>query len=294
MATGSETAALVALLRLGRRRETEIAALVERAGSAIAVLKQELGSAGRQTTLLAPDERPLLEEAGALLDGWAEQGIVALTVLDAEYPANLREVHDRPALVFVAGVLTAADVRSIAVIGARRATDEGRELAARFASGFVEAGYTVVSGLAAGIDTAAHTAALDHGGRTIAVIGTGLERSYPPQNAGLQRRLAREGAVVSPFWPEAPPTKRSFPRRNGVMSALSRGSVIIEASERSGARVQARLALAHGRPVFLLERLLDQAWARELASRPGASVVASPDEVITAVDTELTDARKQE
>jgi DNA processing protein len=156
--------------------------------------------------------------------------------------------------------------------------------AAEIARTLVRAGYTVASGLATGIDTAAHTAALEAGGRTIAVIGTGLQRVYPPENAALQKRIASECAVISQFWPEATPSRRSFPMRNAVMSGISLSTVIVEASETSGARVQARLGLAHGRPVFLLGSLVTtQAWAREFAHRAGVQVVETPADLITRV-----------
>ncbi len=142
----------------------------------------------------------------------------------------------------------------------------------------------MVSGLAAGIDTAAHRAALAHASRTVAVIGTGLCHSYPPQNAPLQRQIATEHAVVSQFWPEAPPTRRSFPMRNAVMSGMTLGTVIVEASQTSGARIQARLALSQARPVFLWQQLVAQPWAREVASRPGAHMVASADEVVETIE----------
>jgi DNA processing protein len=289
-----QTAALVALLRLGHHSGHDVMQLLEEAGSATAALDRVLGSDGAQASLLPTDAEPLLERASSALDAWAERGIRLLTVIDAEYPANLREVRDRPAFVFVAGALAREDVRSIAIIGARRASADGLALATRCASALNESGYTVVSGLAAGIDTAAHQAALERSGRTIAVIGTGLDHCYPPENAALQGRIARHGAVVSQFWPDAPPTRGSFPMRNAVMSGLSRGSLLVEASERSGARVQARLALAHGRPVFLHERLLEQAWARELAGRPGVSVVRSADEVVAAVEADLSDERARD
>ncbi len=144
--------------------------------------------------------------------------------------------------------------------------------------------FTVISGLAAGIDTAAHRAALQAGGRTIAVIGTGLGRAYPPQNADLQREIASTGAVVSQFWPDAGPSRQSFPLRNSVMSGLTLATVIVEAAATSGARVQARLALAHGRPVFLADSLLSQVWARELADRPGTHVFCAPTEITDAID----------
>ncbi len=286
MAVDSDTVALVALLRSRRRSHQDYVGLVEQAGSAQAVLDGELGADGAQAVLFAPEPPAGLDAARADVRAWRARGIQLVPVLDERYPANLRRVHDRPPLLFIAGTLEQADDRSIAVIGARRASSEGLGLAASFASEFVRNGYTVISGLAAGIDRAAHQAALAGGGRTVAVIGTGvLHQSYPPENAELQRQIAARCAVVSQFWPEAPPTPKTFPLRNAVMSGLSRGSVVIEASERSGARVQARLALAHGRPVFLLERLLGQEWARELARREDVHVVTRAQEVIAEVET---------
>ena len=208
-----------------------------------------------------------------------------VTVLEPDYPPNLRAVHDRPPMVFVAGSLTPADARAVAVVGARKATHDGTKRASVIAEHLVDSGFTVVSGLAAGIDTAAHTAALARGGRTVAVIGTGLARSYPPQNQALQRRIASECAVISQFWPDAPPSRRSFPMRNAVMSGITLATVVIEASDTSGARMQARLALAQGRPVFLLASLVErQPWAREYAGRPGTHVVRSPGEITTVVE----------
>lgn len=208
-----------------------------------------------------------------------------VTVLEADYPPNLRAVHDRPPMVFVAGRMTAADARAIAVVGARKATHDGTSKAGAIAEHLVERGFTVVSGLAAGIDTAAHTATLARGGRTVAVIGTGLARSYPPQNEALQRRIASECAVVSQFWPDAPPSRRSFPMRNAVMSGITLATVVVEASDTSGARMQARLARAQGRPVFLLASLVEhQRWAREYAAQPGTHVVRSPEEITTVVE----------
>ncbi|MDQ6804158.1 MAG: DNA-protecting protein DprA, partial [Actinomycetota bacterium] len=134
------------------------------------------------------------------------------------------------------------------------------------------------------IDHAAHSAALRRGGRTLAVIGTGLRRSYPAQHAELQRRIATECAVISQFWPDAPPSRRSFPMRNAVMSGLSLATVVVEASVTSGSRIQARLALEHGRPVFLLESLLEHEWARDFAGRPGARVIRSPEEITTYIE----------
>ncbi len=144
----------------------------------------------------------------------------------------------------------------------------------------VEAGHTVTSGLAAGIDTAAHTAALAAGGRSIGVLGTGLRHAYPAANAVLQSRLQ---VLVSQFWPEQGPHRENFPKRNAVMSGISSATVIVEAGERSGARIQARHAIAQGRPLFLVTALLSQPWARTLASRAGVRIVGAPDELIAAL-----------
>jgi DNA processing protein len=206
------------------------------------------------------------------------------TVLDPDYPDNLRAVHDRPPFVFVSGALTPSDRRAIAVVGARVASPHGVWAARAIAEHLVDQSYTVVSGLAAGIDNAAHTAALARGGRTVAVIGTGLRRYYPPQHEELQRRIAAQCAVISQFWPDAPPSRRSFPMRNAVMSGISLATVVVEASLTSGSRIQARLALEHGRPVFLLESLLEHDWARAFAAKPGARVIRSPDEITTFVE----------
>ncbi|HEX3834431.1 MAG TPA: DNA-processing protein DprA [Solirubrobacteraceae bacterium] len=296
MTVDSEMVALVALLRFGRRRHQDYVRLVEQAGSAQAVLERELGGDHAQVALFAPEEPPpWLETARVAVGQWLARDIQLVTVLDDGYPANLRQVDDRPPLLFIAGALHHADERSIAIIGARRASDEGLRLAAGFAGEFVGNDFTVVSGLAAGIDRAAHEAALAQGGRTVAVIGTGLlHRSYPPENSELQRRIAARCAVISQFWPDSPPRPKSFPMRNAVMSGLSRGSVVIEASERSGARVQARLALAHGRPVFLLERLLRQAWARELTRREGVHVVTCAQDVIAEVNPGVSGEQARE
>ncbi len=273
-AVSSETAALVALLRSGRRPPPHYSALVEEAGSAQVVLEDEHG-------LLAPE---LSAAAADELRGWSAQGLHITTVLDRDYPENLRTVHDRPPLIFIAGRLHPEDTRAVAVIGSRRASPDGLERARTLTKALVDSRYTIVSGLAAGIDTAAHMTALEGGGQTVAVIGTGLEHSYPAQNADLQRRIADEGAVVSQFWPEAGPSRQTFPARNAVMSGLSLATVIVEASQTSGARIQARHALGHGRPVLLISSLLDQPWARQLSERPGTHVIASPAEAIAVVN----------
>jgi DNA processing protein len=275
-----DTVALVALARRVGLDAPGLADRVERDGPGPA-LATALGTA---TTLLPDAPEPLLEAAREQLARWHGRGIRALSVLDDDYPENLRAVHDRPALLFLSGTLRDDDRRAIAVVGSRQAGAPQRRTAGALASELVAAGHTVVSGLAAGIDAAAHRAALRAGGRTIAVIGTGLQTAYPPEHAELQQTLAADHAVVSPFWPESPPSAEGFRRRNGVMSGISRGTLIVAATQHSGTRVQARLALAHGRPVFLLAPLLAQPWAVELAKRPNVHVVQSAAEVVAVTE----------
>lgn len=281
-----ETAALIALLRRGDRAWHHYAEIVEARGSALAVLEE-----GAPDDLDAPKLFPTtdredvdLEAIVAEIASWRSDGISVLSVLDERYPQNLRSIHDRPPLLFVHGTVTDADEQSVAVVGTRRASDAGIGHAREVAGGLVDAGYTVISGLAAGIDTAAHLGALDRGGRTVAVIGTGLRHAYPAANAPLQQRIVAKAAVVSQFWPEAPPSKRTFPMRNVVMSGLARATVVIEASHTSGARMQARFALQHGRPVFLLASLLEHDWAREHAQRPGTYVVEDAGQIVAHVE----------
>jgi DNA processing protein len=286
-----ERAAMVALLRTGRRPWVEYAELVEGLGSAAAALQQEIASAhgpGGQTSLIPNDPTDaddLTNLATKDLERWDAQGMRLVTVLDPAYPPNLRAVHDRPPILFIAGHITSNDAKAVAVVGARKATEPGVEHARRIAEHLTKSGYTVVSGLAAGIDTAAHTAALSNHGRTIAVIGTGLLRAYPPENQALQRKIADQCAVISQFWPDAPPTKRSFPMRNATMSGIALATVVVEASETSGARTQARLAVAHGRPVFLTNTLVEsQPWAQQIAQRPGTQEITDPAEITDALE----------
>jgi DNA processing protein len=278
----SQTAALVALLRRPRARWQDIAAEVLGEGEAVGVLKRTLGS----SDTLFPDHEAMRAAHDDALDelrAWEQSGIAVHSLLDATYPARLRDIREMPPVVFTRGV-QADDRRAVAVVGTRKPSDRGLSDAQAIATALAESGVTVVSGLALGIDTAAHTAALRAGGRTVAVIGTGVNRFYPAQNRELQQRIVREGLVLSQFWPDASPTRQSFPMRNAVMSGYSAATVVVEAAYQSGARIQARLALQHGRPVVLAESLLQHDWARSYAGRPGVVVVSSKDQLIAAVN----------
>jgi DNA processing protein len=205
-----------------------------------------------------------------------QRGAELTTVLDEDYPVNLRLVPDAPPFLFYRGVLSSADARAVAVVGTRKASQDGLSRAARMARGISEAGITVVSGLAAGVDTAAHTATVDLGRRTVAVIGAGIVAPiYPAQNAGLAERIvAAGGAVVSQFWPTDPPSQWRFPARNITMSGFSQGTVVVEASSTSGAKMQAQAAYKHAKTVFLLRSLAAaQPWAQKMISDAIAAAV---------------------
>ena len=174
--------------------------------------------------------------------------VVALE--DETYPASLREIRDPPRSLTVLGTLDSSDDRAVAIVGSRRASPYGLSTARRLASELAEAGVTVVSGLAVGIDGAAHEGALAAGGRTIAVLGSGIDTIFPRQHRGLAERIARQGAVVSEFERGAPPLPGHFPRRNRIVSGLSRAVIVVEASDRSGSLITARLAAAQGRDVY--------------------------------------------
>lgn len=282
-----ERAALVALLRRGDRSWWQYAQLVELRGSALAVLAgdfddpwaEDVGEMQLFADERVKDDEVDLEPIVGEIGGWEADGSRLLTVLDDEYPSNLRSIHDRPPFLFVRGALLPSDRRSVAVVGSRKASEQGIEKAAQIATSAGEAGYTVVSGLAKGIDSSAHRSTLESGARTVAVIGTGIRNHYPPGNEELQDEIATRCAVISQFWPDATPTKKSFPMRNAVMSGFALATIVVEASGHSGARMQARLALEHGRPVFLLRPLLVHDWAQDYSSRPGTHVVDDFDEV---------------
>lgn len=223
-----------------------------------------------------------MEEAAKRVELAEQHGARLSTVLDDDYPQNLREIPNLPPFLFYKGRLEPADSYAVAVIGTRNASREGLIRAGRMATLLVERGVTVLSGLALGIDTVAHTATLEAGGRTVAVMGTGVCHTYPAENEALAERIvASGGLLVSQFWPGQFPAKYTFPRRNVVMSGMGQGSVVIEASATSGAKMQARLALEHHRKVFLLRSLVEEyEWARNYSSRTGAVVVETVDDVV--------------
>jgi DNA processing protein len=174
----------------------------------------------------------------------------ALSPADARYPSRLAEVPDAPATLHVRGALVDADALAVAIVGSRRATPYGLEVAETLAADLAARGVTIVSGLARGIDAAAHRGALRVGGRTLAVLGSGVDVIYPPENRRLAAEIAERGALLSQFAPGTPPLPQNFPTRNQVIAALSLAVVVVEAAEKSGSLITARLAAELGREVL--------------------------------------------
>jgi DNA processing protein len=174
----------------------------------------------------------------------------ALSPADARYPSRLAEVPDAPATLHVRGALVDADALAVAIVGSRRATPYGLEVAETLAADLAARGVTIVSGLARGIDAAAHRGALRVGGRTLAVLGSGIDVIYPPENRRLAAEIAERGALLSQFAPGTPPLPQNFPTRNQVIAALSLAVVVVEAAEKSGSLITARLAAELGREVL--------------------------------------------
>lgn len=290
MTSRAERGALIALLQDRPRDATwrQITDEVADCGSAVDVYAK-LHSADLFTS--ADGHAKRFDEAADEIAGWEDGGIGVHTLLDDTYPQQLRDVLHMPPVVFTRGTL-ADDSRAVAIVGSRKATDNGLAVASRLATGLGERGFTIVSGGAAGIDSAAHQAALDAGARTVAVIGTGVKNYYPADNRKLHDRIADEGMVLSQFWPDAPPTRQTFPMRNAVMSGYVTATVVIEAGERSGTRIQARNAVEHGRPVMLVEDVVKaNAWAQKMTGQPGVHVVNNLVDVLEVLEqAEDTDA----
>jgi DNA processing protein len=276
-----ERAALVALLqaRPGGMSWAEITADVLGTGSALELWHQLVPA----VLIDLPGEPGPLEAAAEQIGRWEDQGSTLVTVLDEEYPAQLRGIHQAPPVLFARGSVLREDA-AVSVVGSRKASDRGLAIAAGVARELASRGVTVVAGLALGIDAAAHRAALTAGGRTVAVIGTGINRAYPAENRDLHEEIAARGLLLSQFWPDAPPQKRNFLMRNATMSGYGLATVVVEAGEHSGARVQARTAIEHGRPVILTNLVVERNdWARALVQRPGVHVAGSLSSVLDVV-----------
>ncbi len=211
-----------------------------------------------------------------------ELGVQIVTLVDEAYPVLLREIDDPPMVLYARGNLPIDPARSIAIVGTRRGTRYGKMVAGRFASQLALKGLTVVSGLAAGIDTAAHQGVLDVGGRTVAVLGCGLDYPYPKRNQPMLAQLVENGVAISEYPLGMRPAKWTFPQRNRILAGLSRGVIVVQAPERSGSLITARLALEQGREVFSVPgniTTVTSAGTNRLI-RDGAKLVETVDDVL--------------
>ncbi|MBE3117640.1 MAG: DNA-protecting protein DprA, partial [Candidatus Atribacteria bacterium] len=199
-------------------------------------------------------ERVAQVRAGVDLDKYLTkvkaQGIEILTWDDDLYPPRLKEIDQPPPVLYVRGALTTEDSWAVAVVGTRRVSAYGRQVAEEIASFLAANGVTVVSGLARGVDAIAHQSALKAGGRTIAVLGCGVDRIYPPEHVQLAEKMMASGALISDYAPGTPPDASNFPPRNRIISGLSMATVVVEAGETSGALITAQFAIDQGREVF--------------------------------------------
>ncbi|MEV5411002.1 DNA-processing protein DprA [Thermopolyspora sp. NPDC052614] len=282
----------MALLRrtTTEKGERDLVQRITEGASATALLHERLAP----TDLFSDPFEEAIDEARREIAAWEREGFQVIALGDDHYPYRLRDVFDRPPLLFARGAVLAED-DGVAVVGARSVSPAGRAIAEELATQLVRRNLAVVSGLAAGVDTAAHRAAIRAHGRTVAVIGTGIRRHFPPENRDLHREIAEHGAVFSQFWPDRAPDKSTFPLRNGTMSGYSLATIIVEAGERSGTRVQARKAVEHGRPVILMQSVVDETqWGRVAAGKPDVHVARSVDEAMTIVDGVLGRPRQLE
>ena len=230
--------------------------------------------------LLNPELDAALENAAQDLSIWREKGYRVTSIMDPAYPRHLAGVHEAPAVLFSIGSLDPAD-NGVSVVGSRNASSGQLQAAKEISTALVHRGLTVVSGLAAGIDAAAHTAALSASGRTVAVMGTGLSHTYPATHQRLRQNIEDTGLVVSQFFPEQTGSRASFPMRNAVMSGYGRVTIVVGANEKSGTRHQAKAAVGHSRGLILTPQVATQtSWGRDYVQAGLARVASGPEDAV--------------
>ena len=226
----------------------------------------------------------------------AKEHIRIISIFDELYPANLKNIFSPPILLYVKGELLAEDIASIAIVGSRRPTLYGRFAAENLATDLAGKGLTVVSGMARGVDTASHKGALKVKGRTIAVLGSGLDVVYPAENRSLAEQIANSGAVISEFPMGTRPLRKNFPRRNRIISGLSLGVVVVEAAQKSGSLITASFALDQGREVFAVPGKIDSYASKGTHSliKQGAKLVEDSEDIIEELSPILKECIKDD
>ncbi|MFH0879071.1 MAG: DNA-processing protein DprA [Lentisphaerota bacterium] len=278
----------------------KVRALVDALGSPEAVLyaghADLLRAQGIGTELAAT----ILEQAPRL-DPCEEEGKAQrhggriITFIDPDYPAPLKKIHDPPLCLYIQGTLEPVDKHALAIVGTRHATHYGLAMADRLGYQMARVGFTVVSGLARGIDTAAHKGALKAGGRTLAVLGSALDQLYPPENEDLAQEISKKGAVISEYSMGRAPDRTTFPYRNRVVSGLAMGVVVVEAGVKSGALMTADQALEQGRSVFAVPGRTDSSASKgpHQLIKNGARLVEDIDDIMQEFEFLIPDEKKK-
>jgi DNA processing protein len=215
-------------------------------------------------------------------------GISIITLEDKDYPAPLKQIFDPPILLFVKGVIPAEGI-PFAIVGTRNPSAYGIRMAEKFAAELAYYGFVIVSGMARGVDTAAHNGALRAAGKTVAVTGCGFRQCYPAENRKLSEAIAKSGAVITEFVSNTPPEPQNFPRRNRIVSGLSKGVLVVEAGQKSGALITAHLAADQGREVFALPGRIDALYSKGANQllKEGAALVETVEEIISGLNLEI-------
>ncbi|WP_311491413.1 DNA-processing protein DprA [uncultured Anaerococcus sp.] len=228
-----------------------------------------------------------LEDFKAYREKVARLGVDFVTILDEDYPENLRHIDDRPVVLYYKGSLDSIrDSQSIAFVGARKCTDYGKWACKNLAGSIAQAGITTVSGLAYGIDAMCHKATLEVGGRTIGVIGCGIDQVYPKANKFLYEKIEEEGLILSEFPLETPPIGYNFPRRNRIISGISLATVVIEAKEKSGTMITTRCALDQGKEVFAVPGNINSIYSKGTNKliQDGSKLILSAEDILDELD----------
>ena len=276
--------ALRRLRGVGTRTQLE---LLEHFGSIEAIFSASRGQLEKtlvgkneaiDALLAGPDEKVLKSE----LEWLSEPGHHLLTWSDPDYPVLLREIPDPPLVLYISGERQLLSARQLAIVGSRNPTPMGRENARAFAKSLAGAGLAITSGMALGVDSAAHRGALEAGGKTIAVAGTGLDRVYPARHRDLAHEIVKRGALVSEFPLGTPPLPENFPVRNRIISGLSLGTLVVEAALQSGSLITARMANEQGREVFAIPGSIHAPQARGCHAliRQGAKLVETAQDIL--------------
>lgn len=275
---------------LGTRKAGQLIDVFRSPRAALRASRSELEAAGLSAAVAQSlSSGCAFEDAASQQEKLAEAGATLVPVTDSRYPPLLRDIYDPPPLLFVRGRIELLDTLMIAVVGTRRPTPYGTTAASRLSRDLAEAGLTIVSGMARGIDTAAHRAALEAGGDTIAVFGCGIDQVYPAENRKLAEELASRGLLISEFPMGAPPYPQNFPVRNRIISGMSAGVLVVEGSEYSGSAITAKLAAEQNREVFAVPGNITQktSWGPNLLIKQGAKLVQEWNDVVVELKPEL-------